>query len=132
MEVHEAGGAAYLFGASLVPVWRPGHQRVKQDRLQKAAQGEGVSPGNSHDVFTAPTEGSLHTGRTQRCLHSSSQMLSVVVSTVTTAWLLTNALCSCEANNNLSRGDASNRCGHVWDAGPLMLQETGYEHKHEP
>ena len=64
MEVHEGGGAAHLFGASLVPVGEPGHQRVKQDRLQKAAQGGRVPSGNSHDVLTAPTEGSLHTGRT--------------------------------------------------------------------
>lgn len=65
----EVGAAAHLFGASLVPVWGPGHQRVKQDRLQKAAQGGGMSPGNSHDMLTAPAEGSLHIGRTQRCLH---------------------------------------------------------------
>ncbi len=65
MKMHEA----HLFGASLVPVGGPGHQRVKQDRLQKAAQGGGVPPSNSHDVLTASTEGSLHTGCTQRCLH---------------------------------------------------------------
>ena len=69
MEVHEAGGAAYLFGGSLVPVGGPGHQGVKQDRLQKTAQGGGVPPGNSHDVLTAPAEGSLHAGCAHRCLH---------------------------------------------------------------
>ncbi len=58
-------------------------------------------------------------------------MLSVVVSTVTTAWLLTNALCSCVGSKNLSKGDASSRRGHAWGARLLMLQETGYEHKHE-
>ena len=70
MEVHEVGAAAHLFGASLVPVRQPGHKRVKQDRLQKAAHGGGVSPGNSDDVLTASTEGSFHAGCTQRCLHS--------------------------------------------------------------